>query len=517
MSLIGNTNAEKIWNYLYSKLENAYGVAGIMGNIQAESGLSPTNLQNTYEKKLGLNDAQYTAGVDNGTYTNFIYDSAGYGLVQWTYWSLKRDLYNYVKSHNASIGNLEIQLEFLCYQLSNQYTSSVWNVCKNATSVLEASNAMLLKFERPADQSVSAQNRRASFGQTFYNQFANKTTNTPVEQPIGGTTMSVTIGHASIDENGRATGGVAGDQTRKEVYTRTWYNKPWLAVFRPSNSVIAEKIAVAMEQACANNKIGYDQSQRTTLYTYAKQNNWDLSKITTACETDCSALVAVCINAAGIPVSRYMYTGNEESLLMATGSFTKLTDSKYLTGSDYLKRGDILLGSGHTAIVLSNGAKATTETITPINNTAYAGKGIGTAISKTSMNIRTGPSTSYSAISTISKGTKVEVLEVLNSGWYKIVWPGASCGYAYTSNSQGAYYTYTAKVVETPSTPITSSTFLVKVTASALNIRKGPGTNYSITGCIRDKGTYTIVQQQNNWGKLKSGAGWICLDYTVKK
>ena len=78
MSLIGNTNAEKIWNYLYSKLENAYGVAGIMGNIQAESGLSPTNLQNTYEKKLGLNDAQYTAGVDNGTDTNFIYDSAGY-------------------------------------------------------------------------------------------------------------------------------------------------------------------------------------------------------------------------------------------------------------------------------------------------------------------------------------------------------------------------------------------------------------------------------------------------------
>ena len=78
--------------------------------------------------------------------------------------------------------------------------------------------------------------------------------------------------------------------------------------------------------------------------------------------------------------------------------------------------------------MLSNGTKATTETITPINNTAYAGKGIGTAISKTSMNIRTGPSTSYSAISTISKGTKVEVLEVLNSGWYKIVWPGASAG-----------------------------------------------------------------------------------------
>lgn len=63
--------------------------------------------------------------------------------------------------------------------------------------------------------------------------------------------------------------------------------------------------------------------------------------------------------------------------------------------------------------------------------------------------------------------------------------------------------------------------FLVKVTADALNIRTGPGTNYSIASgephCIRDKGIYTIVEKQGNWGKLKSGAGWICLDYTERK
>lgn len=53
MSLIGSTNEQKIWNYLYAKLGNAYGVAGIMGNMMAESGLKPNNLQNTYEKKLG--------------------------------------------------------------------------------------------------------------------------------------------------------------------------------------------------------------------------------------------------------------------------------------------------------------------------------------------------------------------------------------------------------------------------------------------------------------------------------
>lgn len=62
----------------------------------------------------------------------------------------------------------------------------------------------------------------------------------------------------------------------------------------------------------------------------------------------------------------------------------------------------------------------------------------------------------------------------------------------------------------------TETSFKVKVTCSALNIRAGAGTNYKITGCIRDKGTYTIVQTQGQWGKLKSGAGWIHLGYTKR-
>lgn len=167
----------------------------------------------------------------------------------------------------------------------------------------------------------------------------------------------VKIGHASSDENKSAQGGIAGDQTGSEAKTQNWYNrsKGWSAVFRPKSSTVAEKIAVAMEQACANNKIGYDQSQRTTLYTKAKEKNWNLSKITSNCECDCSSLVAVCVNAAGIAVSKDMYTGNQKAVLKATGQFDVLTDSKYLTYDKHLKRGDILLGTGHTAVVLSDG------------------------------------------------------------------------------------------------------------------------------------------------------------------
>lgn len=168
--------------------------------------------------------------------------------------------------------------------------------------------------------------------------------------------MAVRIGHASIDENGKASGGAAGDQTEKEVCTRDWYSKPWTCVIRPKDSTVAEKIAKAMEQACANDKIGYDQAQRTTLFAQAQACGFDLSKITVACETDCSALVAVCVNAAGISVSKDIYTGNEKSALVATKKFDTYTDSSYIASSANLKRGDILLANGHTAVVLSNGA-----------------------------------------------------------------------------------------------------------------------------------------------------------------
>lgn len=67
----------------------------------------------------------------------------------------------------------------------------------------------------------------------------------------------------------------------------------------------------------------------------------------------------------------------------------------------------------------------------------------------------------------------------------------------------------------------TFSPYRVKVTASVLNIRKGAGTNYALAGTIRGGGVYTIVQESTGqgatkWGKLKSGAGWISLDYTTK-
>lgn len=180
--LIGKNNEEKIWNFLYDKIGNAYGAASMMGNLKAESNLNPQNMENYYESRLGFTDKTYVQAIDNGTYTKeqFIHDRCGSFLAQWTYWTRKKALYEYVKSKGVSIGDLEAQLEFLYQELSTSY-KGVLSTLKNATSILEASNAVLFDFERPADQSVKVQNYRASLGQQFYDKYAGKQVDQPQE------------------------------------------------------------------------------------------------------------------------------------------------------------------------------------------------------------------------------------------------------------------------------------------------------------------------------------------------
>lgn len=174
----GTTDDEKyIWNTLYKIIKNPYGVAGVMGNMYAESGLKSNNLEDFFQSKFGYTDESYTAAVDNGTYTNFARDSAGYGLVQWTFWAIKQDLYDYAKSKKTSIGDVKMQLECMCKQISGERVSSewkksVWEVLLNAKSVSEASTAFLLNYERPANMGNSIIRLRASYAQTYYDRYA---------------------------------------------------------------------------------------------------------------------------------------------------------------------------------------------------------------------------------------------------------------------------------------------------------------------------------------------------------
>ena len=162
-----------IWKFLYGKLGNAYGAAGLMGNLFAESGLRPNNLQNTYEKSLGYTDTAYTAAVDDGTYDNFVRDSAGYGLAQWTYWSRKQGLLDLAKAEGKSVGDLGLQLDYIWKELTEGY-GKLLKTLQTATSVTEASTAVLTQYERPADQGESVQTKRATYGQTYFAKYAPK-------------------------------------------------------------------------------------------------------------------------------------------------------------------------------------------------------------------------------------------------------------------------------------------------------------------------------------------------------
>ena len=163
-----NSNAKIIWDYLMKKINNPYGVAGLMGNLQAESGLNPKNLQNSCEKKSGYTDQTYTLNVDNGTYTKFATDLYGFGLAQWTSQGRKLGLYNF--KGNKSIGDLTMQLDYLWKELNTSY-KNVLNAIKSAKSVKEASDVVLTKFERPKDQSDAVKIKRASYGQYFFDKY----------------------------------------------------------------------------------------------------------------------------------------------------------------------------------------------------------------------------------------------------------------------------------------------------------------------------------------------------------
>lgn len=209
-------NEAATWNHIMTYIGNPYGVAGLMGNLYAESGLRSNNLQNSYETKFGYNDEAYTAAVDEGRYKNFVKDSAGYGLAQWTYYTRKQALINYAKSKGASVGDLQTQLEYLQQEISGYKT--VIETLKKAKSVKEASDIVLTQFEKPANQSAAVKNKRASYGQTYYDKYAKGQEPSPtITTPFK---VKVSIDNLSI-RKGAGTNTTRVGYTGKGIFTIT--------------------------------------------------------------------------------------------------------------------------------------------------------------------------------------------------------------------------------------------------------------------------------------------------------
>lgn len=193
--------APHIWDFLMERIGNEYGVAGLMGNLYAESSLRPNNLQGTFNTSLGLSDEDYTLAVDLGVYTEeqFVNDSAGYGLAQWTYYTRKQALYDMWKiSTWESIGDIDLQLTFLITELAQKY-QDVFIALVNATSVREASDYVLHNFEKPANQSAAVEAKREQYGMVYYNNYAGGLAN---NQSIIESAIEWAVGIAHDDSHG---------------------------------------------------------------------------------------------------------------------------------------------------------------------------------------------------------------------------------------------------------------------------------------------------------------------------
>lgn len=550
-----------IWDFLKKEGFSDFGVAGLMGNLDAESALRPNNLQDTYSRSLGLSDAEYTAKVDNGTYTNFVRDSAGYGLAQWTYWSRKENLLNYAKSKKKSIGDLEMQLEFLVKELKTSYKNSVYNILVNATTVQQASDVVLMNFERPAN-AAAQKSKRAAMGQVYYDKYAkgveNTTMATNTYKKGQKTKLSENFNSLEFDCHGSG------------CCSETIINPKLVEYVQKIRDHFGKSITVTSGYRCPvhNKRIGGATGSR-----HSKGDAADIVVSGVAPREVAKYAESIGIKGIGLyetnadghfthvdtrDVKSFWY-GQNEAKRTTFGGSTPVPDPSPAptpkpsinnnvlsigdTGEDVRKLQEQLVKLGYNvgskgpdgdfgsktyAAVIDFQRKhnlkddgivgpltenAIKEAIKNMEQNTATPEVEEKKTFKVGDTVRLVPGATYvggGSIASYIFDKKLYIREVRKDGNYIIstLKTGAITGMV--SPEAVVDYEGTAVVVQPNFEP-----YLVKITASALNVRAGAGTQYPIITQLRKNGVYTIVGENGKWGKLKT-SGWISLDYTKK-
>ena len=550
-----------IWDFLKKEGFSDFGVAGLMGNLDAESALRPNNLQDTYSRSLGLSDAEYTAKVDNGTYTNFVRDSAGYGLAQWTYWSRKENLLNYAKSKKKSIGDLEMQLEFLVQELKISYKNSVYNILVNATTVQQASDVVLMNFERPAN-AAAQKSKRAAMGQVYYDKYAkgveNTTMATNTYKKGQKTKLSENFNSSEFDCHGSG------------CCSETIVNPKLVEYVQKIRDHFGKSITVTSGYRCPihNKRIGGATGSR-----HSKGDAADIVVSGVAPREVAKYAESIGIKGIGLyetnadghfthvdtrDVKSFWYGQNEAKRTTFGGStpapnpspapapkpsvnnnvlsigdtgenVRKLQEQLVKLGYNVGSKGpDGDFGSKTYAAVIDFQRKHNLDDdgiVGPLTENA-----IKEAIENMEQNVVT-PDIETFKIGEIAQlipgatyidgksipawviNSKIYIrseMQENNSIAFSISKTGPITGVTNISNLM--------KYVPGENIEINSTfeNYVIKVTADVLNIRAGAGTNFKVIGQLRKFDLCTIIAEKNNWGKLKNGAGWICLDYVQK-
>ena len=210
--LVGSNFGEKIFNFLISKGLSPVQAAGLMGNLQAESGLDPARVQST---KTPEGDSD-TMNIDGHT---------GYGLAQWTSLGRQQNLRKAVVAANTKDSDIGVQLDYLWSELSGGYKSSTLDPLLATSDIHQATSIVMIHFEAPLDQSQSAQNDRAALSIGLLAKYGSGA-------PVSSGTTTTTVATDSC--GGGATG--SADQINgnfalpvdKSFYAahKEWFTKP---------------------------------------------------------------------------------------------------------------------------------------------------------------------------------------------------------------------------------------------------------------------------------------------------
>ena len=296
------------------------------------------------------------------------------------------------------------------------------------------------------------------------------------------------LGSARRDENGTYSGGKPGDQTGHEIETERWYlhEKGWV-VIRAKNEKAREMVATAMEAICASEYIGYNQSDRYSIFDKGKALKYDYDMLTTACNADCSTAVGACVRYAGIEVTPFE-TDTARIILGETGKFNILTDTKYTNSPYYLLRGDILVTKvkGHTMVVLENGAKAA----------AAANSGLAITQQPESQARKVGEKVNLS-VTAAGSGLEYRWYRRTSSkgAWTLLTDSKGKSTYSFTMASRHNGYQYCCVIIDAAGKRVSSDIAKVtlgsgKVTSAALKITSQPE---SLTVKKGSKATFSVA------------------------
>lgn len=215
------TYYEDVWNDLMGYIGNEYGVAGVIGNAQAESYVCPFVKQGDVPPTNASVD--YTKTIDNGyvsesEFYNYKGGGGGYGLCQWTWWRRKQALYQaWKKGGYDSISNVHLATSFLWSELTGTVGYSDYATIgprlKTVTSIMEASNIILKEFEKPKNQGTDVQQLRATYGEYYY-QLMHGSQPPPEPEPPGGDDIAISPTTVVID--------IGGSFTVRASSTDTW-------------------------------------------------------------------------------------------------------------------------------------------------------------------------------------------------------------------------------------------------------------------------------------------------------